>query len=144
MDFGLILDKWEKSKSEDLQPKTSITGNWPKSNDVYDKDSEIINARNINAQRRRMLRSAKPDDILDIHGLSHDAAWNALENFISGAKEKNMNKLRIIHGKGNHSQDEAVLRKTVREFVEQCKFTGENGYEKPVDGGNGATWVLLK
>ncbi|MDR2731277.1 MAG: Smr/MutS family protein [Treponema sp.] len=143
MDFGLILDKWEKSKSYNSQTKTSAIGNWADSNDVYDKDS-VIYTRNTNAQRRRMLRNAKPDDILDIHGLSHDAAWIALENFISGAKEKNMSKLRIIHGKGNHSQDEAVLRKTVREFMEQCKFTGENGYEKPADGGNGATWVLLK
>jgi DNA-nicking Smr family endonuclease len=48
----------------------------------------------------------------------------------------------IIHGKGNHSRGEAVLGRTVREFIEHCPFAGESGHGR--EGGTGTTWVLLK
>jgi len=142
MDFGDILNKWEKSKNGSSQTQTSVMGD--QDNDIYGKDNDYDDSRKIKAERRRKLRSAKPDDILDIHGFTRDEAWKALETFINNAKENDMKKVRIIHGKGNHSQDESVLRITVREFLEQCKFTGENGYEKAIEGGSGATWVLIK
>jgi len=67
-----------------------------------------------------------------------------LDQFFSNAKENGYEKLRIIHGKGNRSQEGAVLRQTVRKYIEQCPFAGENGFEKSANGGSGATWVFLK
>jgi DNA-nicking Smr family endonuclease len=141
-DFGNILDKWE-GKSSGAANRGNAMETWLKNNEVYDKDAAADEA-SVPGQQRRQLRNAQPDAILDIHGFTGEKAWLALDNFFNKAKENGFKKLRIIHGKGNHSQGEAVLKDTVREFIEKCPFAGESGFEKAVNGGSGATWVLLK
>ena len=156
MDFGEILNKWESGQGRN--PKKSAINEWLKDNEVYDKDaqSEYKNSNTCAENRRRKMK-LRPDAVLDIHGLTSEEAWLLLDNFFQNAKENGYEKLRIIHGKGSHTaresqpdtvisaaQGEAVLRETVRKFIEQCKFAGESGYEKSINGGSGATWVLLK
>ncbi len=126
MNFGDILNKWEKN------------------NGIYDKDKEAGNAQINPQERRSRLKNKKPDAVLDIHGLSRDEAWKALEILFNDSKEKGLEKLLIIHGKGNHSTGEAVLKRIVMEFIEHCPFAGESGRGKTAAGGEGATWVLLK
>jgi len=141
VDFGDILKKWEQSQSHTPQNKAIDT--WLKENEVYDKDSkETIST--ITGEKRRRLMHLKPDDIIDIHGCTSEKAWLLLDQFFTNAKESGFEKLRIIHGKGNRSQGEAVLKETVRKYLEQCPFAGENGLEKSNNGGSGATWVFLK
>ena len=53
-------------------------------------------------------------------------------------------KVLVVHGKGNHSEGESVLKRTTREFVERCPFAGESGQAEVRLGGSGATWVALK
>jgi DNA-nicking Smr family endonuclease len=146
MDFGEILKKWENGKSH--SSKKSTLEAWLETNEVIDKDAktqdEYAPSNPRSGERRRRLLNAKPDDILDIHGLTRDNAWLSLEQFFQNAKSNNYEKLRIIHGKGNHSQGEAVLKKIVRSFIEQCSFAGESGIENSANGKSGATWVLLK
>jgi DNA-nicking Smr family endonuclease len=55
-----------------------------------------------------------------------------------------MEKVLLIHGKGNHSEGEAVLKRAVLQFIEKCPYAGESGQPNVELGGNGATWVLLK
>ena len=116
---------------------------WLSNNEVYDKDANEYK-KPAPGEYRRNLHRIKPDDILDIHGLTGNEAEIALEHFFEKANDRDYKKLRIIHGKGNHSQGEAVLGRIVRKFIEQCPFAGESGYEKAATGGSGATWVLLK
>jgi DNA-nicking Smr family endonuclease len=126
MNFGDIFDKWEKT------------------NAVYDKDMEAVNRPASSQERRSRLRNKKPDAELDIHGLTRDEAWKALEIFFNDSKGKGLEKLLVIHGKGNHSTGEAVLKRIVMEFIEHCPFAGESGRGKAAAGGEGATWVILK
>ena len=116
---------------------------WLRKNKIYDKDA---NSKQVSfpGEKRRQLLNKKPDDILDIHGLSSEKAWLSLDHFFSNARENNFQKLRIIHGKGNHSQGLSILGTTVRKFIEKCPFAGESGFEKAANGGCGAVWVLLK
>ena len=124
--FGDILDKW-------------ISVNGVEVKDVEDKDKQV------NAQeKRRRLRNKKPDAELDIHGKTRDEAWQELDTFFGDAKEKGFEKIVIIHGKGNHSAGESVLKRVVIDFIERCPFAGESGKGKAAAGGEGATWVLLK
>jgi len=141
MDFGDILKKWENDKSR--PSKKNDMEKWLANNEVIDKDAEVTNFSKPGENRQRLLRQ-KPDDILDIHGFTGEKAWQQLDQFFDKAKNQNYKKLRIIHGKGNHSTGEAVLKSTVRKFIEQCSFAGESGFEDKANGGNGATWVLLK
>ena len=141
MDFGKILDKWESKKAS--EPKKHTMETWLEKNEVSNKDT-AQEKTSVPGEKRRRLLNAKPDDILDIHGLTNEKAWLVLDQFFVNAKECNYEKLRIIHGKGNRSQKEAVLKGTVRKYIEQCSFAGESGFENSVNGGTGATWVLLK
>jgi DNA-nicking Smr family endonuclease len=121
-----------------------ILNKWEKNNGIYDKDMETGSARINPQERRSRLKNKKPDEELDIHGLTRDEAWQALETFFNDSKRKGLEKILIIHGKGNHSKGEAVLKRIVMEFIEHCPFAGESGRGKASAGGEGATWVLLK
>jgi len=120
-----------------------ILEKWLMDNKVQNKDADASNAQRHGDNRRR-LHHAHPDDTLDIHGLTAENAQVSLDAFFNKAKGLNYQKLRIIHGKGNHSQGDAVLGRAVRDFIEKCPFAGESGHEKAINGGTGATWVLLK
>jgi DNA-nicking Smr family endonuclease len=130
--FGDILDKW-------------ITANGIQDKDEEDTGKETSPALKASAQeKRRRLRNKKPDAELDIHGQTRDEAWQSLDVFFAGAKEKELEKVLIIHGKGNHSAGDSVLKRVVMDFIEQCPYAGESGKGKAAAGGEGATWVLLK
>jgi len=124
--FGDILDQW-----------ISVNG-------VQDKDGEDKDKQISAQEKRRRLRNKKPDAELDIHGKTRDEAWQELETFFGNAKEKGYEKIVVIHGKGNHSPGESVLKRVVMDFIERCPFAGESGKGKTTAGGEGATWVLLK
>ena len=149
MDFGEILDKWEGRKPEfrgevpGANSKKSAMELWLQKNEIYDKDANEEKNPGHGENKKRLLNK-KPDAVVDIHGLTSEEAWLSLEQFFENAKTNDYKKLRIIHGKGNHTQGDAVLKATVRKFIEQCNFAGESGYEKSENGGSGATWVLLK
>jgi DNA-nicking Smr family endonuclease len=162
MKFGDILDQWDAQSRKTPGNKQPAAGKksvpaepervdpltvWIRRNGVYDKDAddpEAAGTAETPAGRRRRLRAGRPDAVLDLHGLSKDEAWLALEDFFRAGKQQGFEKLLIIHGKGNHSTGEAVLSRTVREFIERCPFAGESGRGNAASGGSGATWVLLK
>jgi DNA-nicking Smr family endonuclease len=124
--FGDVLDKW-----------ISVNG-------VQDKDGEEKDIQTGAQEKRRRLKNKKPDAELDIHGKTSEEAWLVLESFFNDARDKGHEKVLIIHGKGNHSAGEAVLKRVVMDFIERCPFAGESGRGKASAGGEGATWVLLK
>jgi DNA-nicking Smr family endonuclease len=161
MDFGDILDQWERRRSgahpggktagpPEPAPKAHPMDIWLRTassqgrSGIYDKDAEMEDEGRRSGEKRRRLRVKKADAVIDIHGLTRDEAWEALERFFDGARERGLEKLLIIHGKGNHSAGEAVLKRIVREFIERCPCAGESGQETAAGGGKGATWVLLK
>jgi DNA-nicking Smr family endonuclease len=129
MDFGNILNKWENQKQ---------------GKGIYDKDAEEKDETISAQENRSRLRNKKPDAEIDIHGLNREEAWQTLETFFRESKSAGREKILIIHGKGNHSTGEAVLKRMVLEFIEHCPNAGESGKGKSVTGGEGATWVLLK
>jgi DNA-nicking Smr family endonuclease len=170
MDFGDILDQWDRQTAKPqgkkgMAPKEAQTSHkqdafqlsddrqsksihpltaWLRIYGVYDKDAEAQGEEERGGERRRRLLHKKADAVIDLHGLTQDEAWNALETFFQHSKRQGFEKVLVIHGKGNHSSGEAVLKQTVRTFIERCPFTGESGHENSATGGTGATWVFLK
>jgi DNA-nicking Smr family endonuclease len=166
MDFGSVLDSWDKMAGsgggKDAKPvpesgaaqpgvpaevKIDMMTAWLRTHAVYDKDSEdgsVVSEARKRAERRRWLLRKQPDAVLDLHGKVRDEAWLALDSFFESARRQGLDKLLVIHGKGNHSATEGVLDKTVRTFIEQCPFAGESGRSGGAQGGSGSTWVLLK
>ncbi|GHU13544.1 hypothetical protein FACS1894161_3610 [Spirochaetia bacterium] len=131
MDFGMILDQWERREPAVL---------------VYNKDKELDAQKESSSRRRRRLLRKIPDETIDLHGLSRDEAWEALSLFFNGAKSRGLEKLLVIHGKGNHAgaEQSSALKTITRSFIERCPFAGESGYSTAARGGDGSTWVLLK
>ncbi len=164
MDFGKVLDDWDRMTAKPAGKKSARTGNgegtggsqdtterivdpltaWLRTNQIPDKDEREGQAEAIGAERRRRLREKAADATIDLHGLTRDEAWARLEIFFSDAKRMGLEKVLVIHGKGNHSEGEAVLTRTTRTFVEKCAFAGEFGHADRRGGGTGATWVVLR
>jgi DNA-nicking Smr family endonuclease len=132
--FGDILDKWERQYAGNV---------------VYDKDAVLSGdiassrKRNANGSRRHRLLRKKAEASIDLHGLNIHEAWIALDAFFGNSRTNGFEKVLIIHGKGNHS-NEAALKDLSKRFIESCPFAGESGYSSAREGGRGATWVILK
>ena len=131
MDFGSILDKWEKKSSQNV---------------VKDKDKEIILSgdKEGKKERRSRLLKKKPDAVIDLHGLTQEEAWISLDVFFGNSLKTGFEKIQVIHGKGDPPNNEAVLRLLTKRFIENCRFAGESAYCSAKEGGTGATWVILK
>ena len=143
MNFGDILEKWEKQTP---------------GNTIYYKDEGNLGLsfrrasypgpdgprRFAAAERRNRLLRKKPDASVDLHGFDSGEAWAALQIFFEESLSKGLEKVLIIHGKGNHWNGEGVLRDLSRRFIESCSYAGESGHCRAKDGGTGATWVILK
>jgi DNA-nicking Smr family endonuclease len=158
VDFGDILDEWDRQtavarrkkavlpEKEPPPKKTDPLTAWLRINGVYDKDAdgEAEAGQVFAGERRRRLLTKRPDAVIDLHGLTRDEAWASLESFFQEGKKQGFEKLLIVHGKGNHSEREGVLKETARKFIERCPFAGESGHGNAAQGGRGATWVFLK
>ena len=129
MDFGDILDKWEKQTAGAV---------------VKNKEADDPPLYSHPGRRRYKLLRKKPDAVIDLHGLTGDEAWTSLETFFENSRNLEFEKILVIHGKGNHAHNEGVLREITRRFIERCSFAGESGYSSAKDGGTGSTWVILK
>lgn len=130
----------EAAASKPVDPLTA----WLRVNGVQDKDADAEAEALSAAERRRFLRAKSPDAAIDLHGLTRDEAWLRLSSFFAAARRQGAEKVLVVHGKGNHSEGEAVLKRTTRDFVERCPFAGECGQADSRSGGAGATWVILK
>jgi DNA-nicking Smr family endonuclease len=158
MNFGDILNEWDRQTARAAGKKALLRHDpgtpapekydplnaWLVRNGIYDKDAEEEENCPRTGERRRRLLRKRPDAIIDLHGLTQDEAWTALEAFFEESRLKNFEKIMIIHGKGIHSEKEAVLTEISRKFIESCSFAGESGHASAAEGGRGATWVLLK
>jgi len=163
MDFGDILDQWDQEKTKPAVKKAGASPGasggeshdgeapqidpltaWMRVNGVVDKDADAEESAVSASERRRRRLAKKSDASLDLHGLSRDEAWVALEDFFRAGHQQGFDKLLIVHGKGNHSNGDAILKRAVRDFIEHCPYAGESGHGTAAEGGNGATWVLLK
>lgn len=76
---------------------------------------------------------------LDLRGVFVDDAIIKLQNFLDDSSYKGLTHLRIIHGHGT-----GVLRRSIREYLEDYPLLKKFGPEESSFGGNGATLVEMK
>lgn len=93
-------------------------------------------------------KKAEAPPFLDLHHTPLLKGLKKTEEFIQKAWQQKIEKIRIIHGKGNHSKNkEGVLKEEVRialkKWKEQKRWVKDFQYAKPQEGGTGATWVFL-
>lgn len=95
----------------------------------------------------KQIRNGKLDiqDHLDLHGYRREAARKTLLEFIDHAQQSSYKLVRIVHGKGYHSDDsqpvlKAMINKWLQNIPEVLAFVSATAR----DGGTGAVYVLLK
>ena len=94
---------------------------------------------------------------IDLHGYTLNEANKTIESFIIKSYQENINKLKVVTGKGIHSQNEkdhyvskdlSILKYSVPEFISNNKNLMKIIYEikdaKIEDGGGGAFYIYLK
>ena len=94
---------------------------------------------------------------IDLHGFTLDEANKKIEKFILDSYENGFNKLRIVTGKGLHSNNEkdpyvskdlSILRYSVPEYIknniELMNLIIEFKEAKIQEGGEGAFYIFLK
>ena len=82
---------------------------------------------------------------MDLHGMIVDDARIALREFIEYAVNTELTCVRIIHGKGLGSgQSGPKLKPRVNAWLRQWDTVLAFVSARPVDGGTGAVYVLLK
>jgi DNA-nicking Smr family endonuclease len=94
------------------------------------------------------LRTGKvhPEDTLDLHGLTVESGRQQLREFLVAAQRVGRRCVLVVHGKGTHSDHGAPLREAV--LVELLgPLSGllhAMASAAPSDGGEGATYVMLR
>ena len=168
MTFEEILNQWEariqrpygkKRMRKDAKNPTNAasysaentqemnpTDYWLRRYGVYDKDAQDAEeTASLDTQvEKRRLRAMRPQAEIDLHGMTLEEAYSALVTFFDDALRREYQKILIIHGKGNHSQNGPILARFVQKFLETHVHAGETGHPKGRDGGTGSTWVILK
>lgn len=82
---------------------------------------------------------------IDLHGLTAAEARTALRAFVSDSLVAGKACIRIVHGKGRGSGPRGpVLKNAVNVWLRQCEAVRAFGSARPIDGGSGAVYVLLK
>ena len=131
--FGDILDKWYSTHNDSMDIKKKI-----KQEEKFygEKQSPTIN----------QIRQFPVKATLDLHGKNLESALYETESFISECYSAGFRKVKIIAGKGIHSEKgEAVIRPEVLfRLKNNSKVREINEQPKAKDGGSGAIIVILK
>lgn len=82
---------------------------------------------------------------LDLHGLSLAQARQQLSAFLAQVSARGLRCVRVIHGKGLRSSPRGpVLKPNVARWLQQRQEILAYCSARPVDGGSGALYVLLR
>lgn len=82
---------------------------------------------------------------LDLHGMTVPVARAQLRQFINDSRRRDVRCVRIIHGKGLRSHNRGpVLKGLVDRWLRQLGEVIAFASARPVDGGTGAVYVLLR
>ena len=82
---------------------------------------------------------------LDLHGLNREGAKLAVTRFLAHCQDQGYRSVRIIHGKGNGSPNSGpVIKRYLDSWLRKRKDVVAFCSARPVDGGTGAVYVLLR
>lgn len=85
---------------------------------------------------------------IDLHGLTRDPARDALVRFFASSRQQGFRCVLVVHGRGHNSEDgRPVLKPLVQRWLQRAPLKSwvfAYATAKPVDGGTGAMYVLLR
>ncbi len=147
MDFKDILEKWDSS----IEGKKAADGS-RFSHIIEEKEGSY---EQLYQKKKRGIRTGKStlgflkklddDAVLDLHGHTIEESKLLIAQFLISCVDSGFKKVRIIHGRGIHSQDgQGVLKSVVVDELQKSKNVRLYGNAPPDQGGSGATYVILQ
>lgn len=125
----------------ELPPETKLT---------VDGDSQRYAARSAGVSHAQIadLRAGKvrAEATLDLHGATVEPALQQLRKFLAESRAMGRRCVLVVHGKGTHSEHGAPLREAVMQQLlgALSGFVHAFASAAPADGGEGATYVMLR
>lgn len=149
--YDLAASKRKKTVSErDQTSEDEEDENLPYLHDkvtesVSALDSVSFNRSGVSEKLLRRLRRGKiPIQArFDFHGLKTSEAQKELMRFLKQNQRSSQTCVLIITGKGSHSS-EPVLKNRLNNWLRQCDEVIAFTSARPLEGGTGAMYVLLK
>ncbi len=108
------------------------------------RDSQFDSGLQKKLQRKIRQGQLPIEDRLDLHGYTQKEAIAGLKEFLQRAVSVQFKLIMIIHGKGDRSADEAVLRPLVRHWLARQSSVLAWCPAQPKHGGAGASYVYLR
>jgi DNA-nicking Smr family endonuclease len=113
--------------------------------DETPEDTATATPRPVSRIKQLRRGTIRLDYELDLHGLTREEATHALETFIKGAYRRGQQAVLIITGRGNHSPDEPVLKRSTEKWLKEKESMIAEFLTAPSQfGGDGAIIVFLK
>jgi DNA-nicking Smr family endonuclease len=117
--------------------------------DLECETGTILEFRRPGVQKRRfqeLRRGQLPvHATLDLHGMTVKSARQQLQRFIRDSLAIGRRTVLIVHGKGRGSPDQQpILKRRVNSWLRQLDCVLAFVSARPVDGGVGAVYVLLR
>ena len=143
-------DKAIRKPSESSRPVVNpndYLNHWLVLHGTQDKDASGLESeddRQARIQNAQRLRNLAPEATIDLHGKTAAEAEADLGRFLAACSREGLEKVLIIHGKGNHSENEGIMTDLVRRVLENSDLAARFGFEDRQHGGRGATWVILR
>lgn len=107
-----------------------------------------VRAPGVSRAQIAELRAGKVhvDETLDLHGQTVETGKQQLREVMVNAHRLGRRCVRVVHGKGTHSEHGAPLREAVLEELlgPLSGFVRAMATAAPSDGGEGATYVMLR
>ena len=113
-----IGGKYDNGKQTDKPAAATTTTARAESNPEAAYMSVYL-ANGVDRRVLKRIRKGKPEDSVDLHGMTSAEAIETLQEFVSGAQQRGLLDIEIIHGKGAHSPS-AVLRPAARRWLAEC------------------------
>ncbi len=107
-----------------------------------DGRAEDLAAKTLAKLRRN---DPAPEEAIDLHGLDARSAAREVKQAVQDARERGVRCLRVIHGKGLHSESGAVLRDRVPGWLSRPPLAAiVLAFARSRRDGGGSTVVLLR
>jgi len=129
------------SRMVELPPEVALT---------VDGDSQRYAARSAGVSHAQIaeLRAGKlrAEATLDLHGMTIEPALQQLRQFLIESRRLGRRCVLVVHGKGLHSEHGAPLREAVLQQLlgPLSGLVHAFASAAPVDGGEGATYVMVR
>ena len=137
--------RFARAEREDVLRESLVVPDDPAALDT----GEHVSFRRPNV-REEVLRKLKRGQFaveaeIDLHGMGRHVAHVALRQFLNDCVLRGMHCVRVIHGKGLRSGPGGpVLKHVVTHWLRRFENVVAFASARPVDGGTGAVYVLLK